>query len=161
MKRSLYLIGLSIIALSLTGAGCVSSSNPLPASTTKTPLDRDDEIKQINWCNETNRSQSDQGEVVWISSENFNGSQHAPSIRHICKNNKELFRLQMDWDDFATLHRGQLIAASSSGTRAISSSYIDPDLKIMMPDTSKPDQLRFSIDGQIHTFDERHNQFIN
>ena len=118
-------------------------------------------MKRINWCSEEKRLQTGSGKSVWISSEYFSGFRHGPTIRHICRDDKELFYLQMDWDGRAKIHTGELFAISSSSTKAVSSLNTDPDFKLLEPDTSHPDQIRFAVDGKMGIFDEAHNRFMD
>ncbi len=99
--------------------------------------------------------------ALWVSPEHFNGMNHAPTIQHVCRGEKELFFLEMNWDDGATQHTGALIAFSSSSTMPISSPKTDPDFKLLDSDIDHPDQIRISIDGKIIIFDEGRNQFAN
>lgn len=113
--------------------------------------------KVITWCDDKKSVDNE----LWISSQFFNGMNHAPTIRHLCRENKELFSLEMTWDDTASVHTGKLISKNSGVTLSITSKKIDPEVKLIDEQNKKhSDQVWFTIDGNIFTYDENTNTFI-
>ena len=125
-----------------------------------------DKEKNISWCDKNLQLEKDAQKIsedeneLWISSDYYSGMNHAPTVRHICRGSKELFYLQMDWDQTAALHAGKLITAHSSNTLSISSVNVDPEVELIENKNhlfSK--QVLVLIDGKIVVFDETNNTF--
>lgn len=110
--------------------------------------------KVIPWCDARKSAENE----LWISSESFNGMNHAPTIRHVCRENEELFYLQMVWDDSAAVHTGIIKSKSSETSLSISSENIDPEFKLLQ-DQDK-NTVRFTIDKKIFMYDEDNDKFI-
>lgn len=113
--------------------------------------------KVITWCDDEKPADN----KLWISSEFFNGTNHAPTIRHLCRGNKELFSLEMTWDDTAGVHTGKLISKNSGVILSITSKNKDPEVKLIDEQNKKhSDQVWFTVDGKTFMYDENTNQFI-
>jgi len=124
--------------------------------------------KTINWCDERNATENNAIETakkngLWISSEYFSGMNHAPTIRHICRGNNELFYLNMDWNGSnpaARIYKGVLYAYSSSTAYKFTVVNSEPEVKLIDSlDKLDPNKIYFSIDSHIMVFDELNNTF--
>jgi hypothetical protein len=142
----------------------------------KLSVSNDQKIKnsQItqNWCaNPMSEKVPEDKTKLWISSDNYQGMNHAPSVRHICRGEKELFYLLMDWDDKAVVHTGRLIVVTPANTFPplpenivtafpVSSANKDPEVKIIEnKNKESSDQVLVSIDGKIIIYDEVKSTF--
>ncbi len=112
------------------------------------------ETKVILWCDDEKSVDNE----LWISSEDFNGMNHAPTIRHVCRGNKELFRLEMVWDDSASVHLGTLKSNNSEASLSISSKNKDPEFKLLQ--NQEKNKVQLTIDEKIFTYDEANDKFI-
>jgi hypothetical protein len=119
-------------------------------------------VKIVNWCNKSYADDRDIDKVkaengkVWVISQFSYGWYHAPTIRHVCREEKEIFYLEMQWTN-KRIHMGKLISTSSSSTYNIKSVYEDPEFKLL--ESKKSNQIVFSVDGRIIVYDELTNKF--
>lgn len=109
--------------------------------------------KIINWCDDKKTAANE----LWISSENFSGMNHAPSIRHVCRGDKELFYLQMNWDDSSEEHAGYLTSKKSAISLQILSKNKDPEL--LLSSQQDKDGVRFAVDKKEFVYDESAGTF--
>ncbi len=121
-------------------------------------------VKIVNWCNrgEENDMRVDKVKAengkVWVVSDFYSGMQHAPTVRHVCRENKEIFYLKMDWAAASKKTRvGKLISISSSSTFNIKSTHTDPEFKLL--ESKKSNQITVSVDGRIIVYDEVTKKF--
>ncbi len=140
----------SIIFFVIVGVGCA------PAKNTQTINEQtnNSQIKVIDWCDEEKFA----GNELRISSEYFNGMYHAPTIRHVCRGNKELFYLEMVWNDSATVHTGTLKSKKTEASLPISSENKDPEFELLQ--IQDKDKVQFTIDKKIFIYDEDNDKFI-
>jgi hypothetical protein len=121
-------------------------------------------VKIVNWCNRgegndmwVDKVKAENGKV-WVVSEFFNGMEHAPTVRHVCRENKEVFYLKMDWAEASKRTRVcKLISLSSLSTFNINSSQTDPEFKLL--ESKKSNQIVVLVDGKIVVYDEANNIF--
>lgn len=120
--------------------------------------------KIISWCDK--RDMEYQKETfhegkLWISSEYFSGMNHAPAVRHFCREDKEIFALEMEWNNNASVHKGKLISNGSDATLSINSKNKDPEVQLVEEQNKKNEsQLWFTLDGKIFLFDQDENKFV-
>lgn len=110
--------------------------------------------KVVNWCDEKTVGANE----LWISSEDFNGLNHAPSVRHVCRGDKELFYLQMDWNGETlkpgATQTGKLIAVDSTNVFPITSVNKDPEVKLVEDKNSQSQNtITILVDGKNIIFD--------
>lgn len=136
----------SLIVFTLITSGCASQKI---VKTNELKLQSNPVVEKVNtkydaWCNE--------GTGLRVVTENFNGMYHGPSFQHVCRDAKELFRLEMDgWDNTT----GKLIARSSTST--FKSKTKDPEFKLL--ESKNSDLVSVSIDGTIMTYNEKTGTF--
>ena len=145
MKNHLLL---SILILVLVSSGC---------DITQTE-------KIITWCDKTDmeyEKETFHEGKLWISSENFNGMNHAPAIRHFCREDKEYFFLEMiEWAGTAGTHQGKLISKKSGKSFPITSTNTDPQVKLIEEkNKSTTSQVWFTLDGKTFMYDENTDKF--
>ncbi len=123
------------------------------------------ENKMVTWCDKHTMEESKEvlhEGKLWISSEYFNGMDHAPTTRHFCREEKEIFILEMEWNDNASVHKGKLISNSSNVSFSVSSNNKDPEVQLLDEQNKKSDnQIWFTLDGKIFLFDQVENTFID
>jgi hypothetical protein len=159
--KQYFLLPLFIFAFFLTGCSSsnTSADNTLPSSTQTAPDGQN--LKVINWCLERdNRSMYQDG--LWISSDYFSGMRHAPTVRHVCRAGKELFYLEMVWDDNVSIHTGVLVSTDSSGEHLRISSLKKDPLLVLLDEKNKPQPgtgVWFTIDEDTFFYDEKIAQF--
>lgn len=122
------------------------------------------ENKTVTWCDKRTMKESKETfheGNLWISSEYFNGTNHAPTVRHFCHGDKEIFTLEMEWDDNTSLHKGKLILSESKVTLPISSKNKDPEVQFVEENNKENNnQVWFTLDGRTFLFDRGANKFI-
>lgn len=123
------------------------------------------EEKIITWCDKSNMEY--QKEIfhegkLWISSEYFNGINHAPTIRHLCRENKESFSLEMaEWDGTSITHHGKLISKKSGKIFAITSINTDPEVKLIEEkNENKTNRVWFTLDDKTFVYNENTDTFV-
>jgi hypothetical protein len=159
----------ALVSFSFLGAGCAQERTavqvPQTAEVEVGGQSASSVVKEMrtekSFCNTQAASGAQAENKLWVSSENFNGFNHAPTIQHVCRGARELFYLRMDWDDQASPHTGMLIAISSSSTKAVTSTNKDPNFQLLETDAKHPEEVRVSIDGNVVMFSEAQNQFVN
>jgi hypothetical protein len=120
-------------------------------------------VKIVNWCNKSYADDRDidivkaENGKVWVISEFSSGWYHAPTIRHVCREEKEIFYLEMKWETYKGNHVGKLISVNSSSTFNIKSTHTDPEFKLL--DSKKSNQITVSVDSRIVVYDEVTNNF--
>jgi len=140
----------SVIFFVIVGAGCTPTKN----TQTINEQTNNSQTKVITWCDD---KKSVDGEL-WISSEYFNGMNHAPTIRHICRGDKELFYLGMVWDDSVAIHTGTLKSKNSETSLSISSKNKEPEFELLQ--NQDKNKVRFTIDKKIFMYDGDNDKFI-
>ncbi|OGF31969.1 hypothetical protein A2533_04560 [Candidatus Falkowbacteria bacterium RIFOXYD2_FULL_35_9] len=138
-----------IIFFVIVGAGCTSTRN----TQTTDKQSENIQTKVITWCDEVKPTNNE----LWISSEFFNGMNHAPTIRHVCQGNEELFYLEMVWDDSASPHTGTLVSKKSKASLPISSENKDPEFELLS--NQNEGKVLFSIDKKIFMYDIANKKF--
>lgn len=120
--------------------------------------------KIITWCDKVDMG--DQKEIfhegkLWISSEYFNGMNHAPTIRHFCREDKEFFSLEMsEWDGTISTHHGKLISGKSKNDFSVTSMNKDPEVKLIEEkNKNNINQIWFTLDGKTFMYDENTDKF--
>ncbi len=140
----------AIIFFVIVGAGCTPTKN----TQTINEQTNNRQTKVITWCDDKKSVDSE----LWISSDYFSGMNHAPTIRHICRGNKELFYFEMVWDDSASVHLGTLKSRNSEASLSISSKNIDPEFELLQ--NQEKNKVQFTIDKKIFMYDEDNDKFI-
>lgn len=139
----------TIIFFVIVGAGCTQENN----TQTTDKQSKNTQTKIITWCNEAKSTDNE----LWISSEFFSGMNHAPTIRHVCRGNEELFHLEMVWDDSASPHTGTLVSKKSQTSLPISSENKDPEFELLPNQTEE--KVLFSVDKKIFMYDITADKF--
>lgn len=166
MRNYFPLLLLPLVLTAVLGAGCstppaptVSDANNNNNNNNETAIVKND--KQSSWCRNPEGASAPKGvNLLWISSETFSGMNHAPTIRHVCQGNQELFFMQMEWNGDAKPHKGNLVAINSSSTKNFTSTKQDPDFELLETDAAHPNQIRVSIDDSIIIFDKNSKRFV-
>jgi len=139
-----------IIFLATIGAGCTPIKNA---------QEKNNQVRVIDWCDHAVVGAEEvSDDQLWISSEYFNGMNHGPTIRRVCRGNEELFSLKMVWDDSASVHTGSLISKKSEASLPISSELKDPEFELTQ--NQDKDKVLFTIDKKIFVYDENDDKFI-
>lgn len=120
--------------------------------------------KVVTWCDkrmmEELKETFHQGNL-WISSEEFSGINHAPTVQHFCHEDTELFTLEMEWSNDASVYKGKLISKNSNGTFLVNSKNKDPKVELLNERNGKNNnEVWFTLDGKIFLFDLTTNKFI-
>ena len=116
--------------------------------------------KVINWCYTDGENIGNN--ELWISSEYFNGMNHAPTIRHVCRGGEELFHLQMEWDDNTSIHTGKLISKTSGDMMTVTSTYKDPEFKLYTEQNKiRYHQVWLIIDNKLFMYEEFTGEFMD
>lgn len=115
------------------------------------------------WCTKaemTAQAESANENGLWISSEYYQGINPAPTVRHICRGEQELFYLQMDWGNNVSQYIGNLIAIKGVSKFPFVSVNKDPSIVLVESQSKEfPNQVSVYLDGRIVIYDEISNSF--
>lgn len=162
MKKYFFL---PILVSIIVSSGCgISQNEPTNGIQEESKQVQKSKEKIITWCDKSDME--DQKEIfhegkLWISSENFNGVNHAPTIRHFCREDKEFFSLEMlEWDGTTSTHHGKLISWKSKTAFSVTLTNKDPEVKLI-EEKNKNDknQIWFTVDGKTFMYDENTEKF--
>lgn len=162
MKK--YLFVLMAIFVSIN-SGCAiekdGQSKSIQKQNKKTEAPKE---KIITWCdnhtmNEAHEKFHQGG--LWISSEYSNGMVHSPTIQHFCREDKELFSLEIQWSKGAFNYKGNLISKKSGILFPVTSTNQDPEMQLIEErNKNQTNQAWFTIDGKTFMYDENMDKFI-
>ncbi len=162
MKKYFFL---PVLVSIIVSSGCgISQNEPTQGVQEESKQVQESKEKIITWCDKV--GMEGQKEIfhegkLWISSEYFNGMNHAPTIRHFCREDKEFFSLEMsEWDDTTSTHYGKLISGKSKNSFSVTSTNKDPEVKLIEEkNKNNINQIWFTLDGKTFMYDENPDKF--
>ena len=162
MKKHFFVL---IILFVIITSGCgITKSKKIPNVQNQDDQTKNTGTKVVTWCDKRTMDFSHETfheGKLWISSEYYHGMNHAPTVRHLCREDKELFSLEMTWDA-AAIHNGKLISRNSEAILPITSINKDPEIKLVEEQNKKyKNQVWFTIDEKMFMYDENTNKFID
>lgn len=151
MKKHFFLPILIVVAIS---SGCgITKIEPIQNVQEPNEQGQVPKEKMVTWCDVRTMSESHEKfheGRLWISSESFSGMNHAPTIRHFCREYTEFFTLQMNGRE-----KGTLVSKKSGKSFQFTSTNTEPEVKLI-EEKSKTNktQVWFTIDGKTFVYDE-------
>lgn len=120
--------------------------------------------KVVSWCDTSDTKEANkkrENNELWVSSEMFNGMNHAATIRHVCRGKQELFFMEMDWvGKTAAKQTGKFVTGDKKTAFKFSVSNWDPEFTLLDTQAAQhPGEVWMRVEGKIFVFDEQEGVF--